>query len=56
MSTLTEDELTDALRDRLAAYKIPRRIVVVASIGRAANGKVDQRRWRDEAAQAVGRS
>jgi len=55
-STLTEAELTDALRDRLAAYKIPRRIVVVPSIGRAPNGKVDQQRWREEAAQAVGRS
>ena len=55
-STLTEAQLTDALRDRLAAYKIPRRIVVVPSIGRAPNGKVDQQRWREEAAQAVGRS
>jgi acyl-CoA synthetase (AMP-forming)/AMP-acid ligase II len=54
-SAPTEDELTEALRDRLAAYKIPRRIVVVDSIGRAPNGKVDQRRWRDEAAKAVGR-
>jgi acyl-CoA synthetase (AMP-forming)/AMP-acid ligase II len=55
-SAPSEDELTEALRDQLAAYKIPRRIVVVDSIGRAPNGKVDQRRWRDEAAKAVGRA
>ena len=53
---LVEDELTGALRERLAAYKIPRRVVLVDSIGRAPNGKVDQRRWRQEAAQAVGRA
>ena len=55
-TTPTEDELTAALRDHLADYKIPRRMVVVDSIGRAANGKVDQRRWREEAAAAVGRA
>jgi 3-oxocholest-4-en-26-oate---CoA ligase len=55
-TTPSEDDLTGALRDQLAAYKIPRRIVVVDSIGRAPNGKVDQRRWREEAARAVGRA
>ena len=45
-----------ALRDHLAGYKIPRRVVVVDSIGRAPNGKVDQRRWREEAARATGRA
>ena len=50
----TEVELTAALRDHLADYKIPRHMVLVESIGRAANGKVDQRRWREEAAAAVG--
>ena len=38
-----------SLQERLAGYKVPRRIVVVESIGRAANGKVDQGRWRAEA-------
>jgi acyl-CoA synthetase (AMP-forming)/AMP-acid ligase II len=52
----SEDELINALRDHLAGYKIPRRVVVVDSIGRAPNGKVDQRRWREEAARATGRS
>ncbi len=52
----SEDGLTEALREHLAGYKIPRRIVLVDSIGRAPNGKVDQRRWREEAARAVGRA
>jgi fatty-acyl-CoA synthase len=52
----TEDELVASLRDRLAGYKIPRRVVLVDSIGRAPNGKVDQRRWREEAARATGRA
>ena len=54
-ATPDEDELLGPLRDRLAGYKIPRRIVLVDSIGRAPNGKVDQRRWREEAARATGR-
>jgi len=55
-ATLSEGDLTSSLRDQLAAYKIPRRIVLVESIGRAPNGKVDQRRWREDAAKAVGRA
>jgi len=37
------------LQDRLAGYKVPRHLVIVDSIGRAANGKVDQARWKSEA-------
>ncbi len=37
------------VRARLAAYKAPRRIVVVDTIGRAANGKVDYQRLREYA-------
>jgi acyl-CoA synthetase (AMP-forming)/AMP-acid ligase II len=39
------------LQSRLAGYKIPRHLVIVESIGRAANGKVDQARWKAEAAR-----
>jgi fatty-acyl-CoA synthase len=41
------------VEQRLAAYKVPRRWLVVETIGRAPNGKVDQRRWRDEAVRAL---
>jgi fatty-acyl-CoA synthase len=53
---VAEERLVGSLRERLAGYKVPRRVVVVDSIGRAPNGKVDQRRWREEAARAVGRA
>jgi 3-oxocholest-4-en-26-oate---CoA ligase len=43
------DELKAHVTSRLAAYKAPRSLVVVNSIGRAANGKVDYRRLRQEA-------
>ncbi len=43
------EDLKTSLQDRLAGYKVPRHLVVVESIGRAANGKVDQARWKSEA-------
>ena len=42
-------ELKVSLGSRLAGYKVPRHLVIVDSIGRAANGKVDQTRWKVEA-------
>jgi acyl-CoA synthetase (AMP-forming)/AMP-acid ligase II len=48
-----ESELVAAVRSRLAAYKAPRRVLVVDSIGRAPNGKVDYRRLRRDAIDAV---
>lgn len=43
------DQLRGDLQARIAGYKVPRRLFLVESIGRAANGKVDQARWRAEA-------
>ena len=37
------------VKTTLAAYKAPKHIVVVDTIGRAANGKVDYKRLRTEA-------
>jgi acyl-CoA synthetase (AMP-forming)/AMP-acid ligase II len=54
-SELDPEELKAALQSRLAGYKIPRHLMIVESIGRAANGKVDQARWKAEAAR-VGRA
>jgi acyl-CoA synthetase (AMP-forming)/AMP-acid ligase II len=42
------------VRERLAGYKVPRHVVEVGTIGRAANGKVDYRRLRTEAAAELG--
>jgi acyl-CoA synthetase (AMP-forming)/AMP-acid ligase II len=46
--------LIAAVRDRLAGYKAPKRVVGIASIGRAANGKVDYRRLRQYAIDVPG--
>ena len=41
------------VRERLASYKAPRRVLPVATIGRAPNGKVDYRRLRQYAIDTV---
>ena len=40
------------VKERLAAYKAPKRVVTVASIGRAANGKLDYKKLRSDAIEA----
>ena len=42
-----------ALKAALAAYKAPRHLVLVDTIGRAPNGKVDYKRLRNEAITAL---
>jgi acyl-CoA synthetase (AMP-forming)/AMP-acid ligase II len=42
------------VKERLAPYKAPKRVLVVATIGRAPNGKVDYRRLKGEATERVG--
>jgi len=41
------------VKTTLAAYKAPKHIVVVDTIGRAANGKVDYKRLRSEAIDSL---
>jgi 3-oxocholest-4-en-26-oate---CoA ligase len=48
-------ELKEHVTAQLAAYKAPRNVVVVDSIARAANGKVDYRRLKALAEERVGR-
>lgn len=48
------DDMAAHVRSRLAAYKAPRELVVVPSIGRAPNGKVDYKASRDRALAALG--
>jgi acyl-CoA synthetase (AMP-forming)/AMP-acid ligase II len=48
-----DQELIDWVKGRLAAYKAPRRVVEVDTIGRSPSGKVDYRRLRDHAIVAV---
>ena len=53
--TVDADELRAHVSSRLAAYKAPRRILVVDSIRRAANGKVDYKRIKAEAISELAR-
>jgi acyl-CoA synthetase (AMP-forming)/AMP-acid ligase II len=46
-SSISEDELVAIVRERLAGYKAPRRVVFVDEIPRFPNGKADLRRARE---------
>src|SRR6056297_1427767 len=52
-STVDADSVIAHVKQRLAAYKAPKHIVVVGTIGRAANGKVDYKRLREDAGQVL---
>jgi fatty-acyl-CoA synthase len=49
----TESELVGHVKGHLAAYKAPRAVRVVSSLGRAPNGKMDYGRHQREAAEWV---
>ena len=49
-ATIDAAALIQHVRTTLAAYKSPKRVIVVETIGRAANGKLDYKRLRAEAA------
>jgi fatty-acyl-CoA synthase len=49
-------DLPGHVKGSLAAYKAPRHVVVVETIGRAANGKVDYKGLKALAAERLGRS
>ncbi|MGD9796823.1 MAG: AMP-binding protein [Acidimicrobiia bacterium] len=49
-ASATLEQLRAACRDRIAAYKAPRRLLVVGSLERQANGKVDRASWQARAA------
>ena len=40
-----ESQLIAHVKERIAGYKAPKRVVQVGSLGRAANGKVDYKHW-----------
>jgi fatty-acyl-CoA synthase len=51
---LDEAELIGHVKSKLAAYKAPKRVLVVDTIGRAPNGKVDYKRLTRFAADELG--
>ncbi|MDO9174951.1 MAG: acyl-CoA synthetase, partial [Actinomycetota bacterium] len=52
----TLHELSDHVKEHLAHYKAPRHLVLVDTIGRAPNGKVDYRRLTSVAVARLGES
>jgi len=50
----TLEELSTHVKSRLAAYKAPRHLVVIDTIGRAPNGKVDYKRLKQHAMDSLG--
>jgi fatty-acyl-CoA synthase len=50
---LDEADLIAHVKQRLASYKVPRRVFEVASLGRGPNGKLDHRRLTDHARELV---
>ena len=52
---LDGDDLIEHVRSKLARYKAPRDVVVVDTIGRAPNGKVDYKRLKEHAREELGR-
>jgi fatty-acyl-CoA synthase len=51
---VTLPDLADHVKEHLAAYKAPRQLVVVDTIGRAPNGKVDYKRLKGVAIERLG--
>ena len=47
MPLLTEEAILAALQDRLARYKLPKRVFFVESLPRNAMGKVQKKALRD---------
>ena len=54
-TTVDADTLIEHVRGQLARYKAPRDVVVVDTIGRAPNGKVDYKRLKEHARTELGR-
>jgi fatty-acyl-CoA synthase len=50
---IDESDVIAHVKGALAAYKAPKRVLVVDSIGRAPNGKVDYRRLKELAAERL---
>jgi acyl-CoA synthetase (AMP-forming)/AMP-acid ligase II len=52
-ASLDEADVVAHVKSRLAAYKAPKRVLEVETIGRAPNGKVDYKRLKAEAVARV---
>lgn len=48
------DDLVAHVKQHLAGFKAPKRVLMIDSVARAANGKVDYRHWKDVALERLG--
>ena len=46
-ATLDVEALRDHVKAHLAAYKAPKRVIDIATVGRAANGKLDYKALKE---------
>ncbi|MDZ7733050.1 MAG: hypothetical protein U5R31_07970 [Acidimicrobiia bacterium] len=53
-ATFDEEELVGHVKNHLAAFKAPKRVVQIDTVGRAPNGKVDYKRMTGYAAEQLG--
>jgi 3-oxocholest-4-en-26-oate---CoA ligase len=53
-ATVTLPDINEYVKSKLAAYKAPRHLVVVDTIGRAPNGKADYRKLKRTAVERLG--
>ena len=53
-ATLDEQALRAHVREQLAGFKTPKRVLSIENLGRAANGKADYKSAVAHAAQALG--
>jgi acyl-CoA synthetase (AMP-forming)/AMP-acid ligase II len=53
---IDEAALVAHVKERLAHYKAPKRVLTIATVGRAANGKLDYKRLTAEAMERLGLS
>jgi acyl-CoA synthetase (AMP-forming)/AMP-acid ligase II len=52
-ASIDEAAIVDHVRQRLAGYKAPKRVLVVASLDRLESGKIDHRRWKQRATERL---
>jgi acyl-CoA synthetase (AMP-forming)/AMP-acid ligase II len=53
-TAIDEADVIAHVKSRLAAFKAPKRVLVIDTIGRAPNGKVDYKAVKDRAVAALG--
>lgn len=53
-ATLDQEELIGWVKQHLASFKAPKRVVAIDTVGRAPNGKVDYKRLKRYAAEQLG--